>query len=244
VLRLDYKQQSIQYEQTVETNRPALFILRGPPEHGQSWLLHRLLRKMNVPPVHVVLTRRTKSISVDALWRELGNRLFLSPKASHNDIAAKLFARWATQHVVILVWAIGATSREYIDEVVESFWRPLTNLAEQQQPRPPHRFLMFLVDEDGGSLSWDLCGVDECDAQWKSDLPIRLETLKAFEQQMISKWVDSCEELPRELYKRPNEAAIQILNNMEEGIPEEVLATVCELCGMEYEFLARRMINP
>ena len=235
LLRLDYQKQSVQYEMTLQANRPALFIVRGPEGHGQKWLLHRFLSKWNLSPLHVNIVGRTSISGAEGVWNQLRKRFWLAQGATREEIAAKVCGYWSTRDFAIIVHAIGATSEESVNVMIEDFWKPLTGLIAARTPQPDRRLLMFLVDDNGGSLSWQIAGVDQWNEQWNPQQPVRLEILKCFDHQLVSQWVGTSADLPPKLRADADEAANQILNQSE-GIPEEVLIRICQICDANLEF--------
>jgi hypothetical protein len=235
LLRLDYVNQSVQYEITMEANRPAAFILRGPVGHGQQWLLHRFTAKLNLAPLHVDLAGRTNDTGPEGVWNELRKEFGLGAGAKREEIADELFQFWMTQDVAIIVHAIGATNVESVNAIIADFWVKLSELLDKRTPQPECKLLLFLVDENGGSLSWELEGVDQWSEAWNSRQPVRLEKLKCFDHDLLTEWVNSSADLPLHLRKNSDQAANRILSQSQ-GIPEETILKICKLCEADWRF--------
>ena len=108
LLRLDYRQQVKHFKKFVEEkNQVGSFLIDGEPEHGQSWLLHRLLKllpyNLNEKVFLFSFQRLGRGRSLNALWRELGSWVGLRNCQSPLKIAEQIYNLWQTQSVILIL---------------------------------------------------------------------------------------------------------------------------------------------
>jgi hypothetical protein len=253
LIKLGYRQQVRLFRKLVNQSAVAAFLIYGSPEHGQRWLLNRLVSQyvqgsLTDKVVPVSLSRRARRNDVQALWRELARQVGLKPTAPIGQILDRVYKWWTTQNVLLVFHDVDYLPEPCFQDLLQQFWLPLADRVRQQdqqqghkqdlqqgqQQGQGHKLLMFLIDYEGHVGQWDAPFVEKLDATWTPQLPIRSPRLEEFSDQELIDWiVAECDELPREFH---NEDAIvqEILDNSEDGIPEQVLQEICDRCGCDW----------
>jgi hypothetical protein len=248
LLKLGYRQQARLFRRAIETESVAAFLIHGLPEHGQRWLLNRLVVQylpdnLNSMIVPVNLGRLTRQTNVAALWRELGGRVQARGyRLQPPEIAEGVYRWWLTQDVILVFHDVQAMPEPAIQEMIEQFWIPLTQrVQEAQDGESDCKLIMFLVDYVGKAEQWDLPFVEKLDASWQPQKPIKTPQIQEFTEKELMDWLDDqYRDLPPDLTEGIDDKVEEILESSEGGIPELALREICEQCGLNwYEELGK-----
>ncbi|WP_414570149.1 hypothetical protein [Nostoc sp. CCY 9925] len=240
LFRLNYIAQVQLFREFITEKRIGAFLVHGSREHGQIWLLKRLLQKIPestvTPPIPFYLSRRALRTDIAALWRELGRQIGVQDFSSHEEIARNVVAQLKTQHIILVFHDLDCIDETYLHEIIRDFWLLLVN-STQQTICPSNEFflLMFLVDQDGCVNAWNLGFADRLDSLWKPHVPIRLPMIDPLCEGVLAKWMENAiDVLPIEV-TRKIDYTVQVILEKSEGIPERVFAQIFGLCGCNWE---------
>lgn len=228
---LDYHKQRKVFRQFMDSGyRTGAFLIHGEPECGQRWLLNRFLwqisgSSMGKPAYKFSFERKGGGRSLDDLWNDLGEWCGLSyadpPPAK---LAEEVHKLWQTQTVILILDGLHEIEQEHIEKFIHLFWIPLAERAKSNPCLEKNYCLLFLIDGQGCHRTFPFAR--QLDA-WEPRIPIELEKLTRFSDQVVSAWADSAgiDILPA------NVTAQDLLTDCEEGLPELVFKRVCQLCG-------------
>lgn len=241
LLRLNYTAQVRLFREFIEEQRIGAFLIHGSSECGQLWLLKRLMQgipyRTVASPIEFHLRRRALRTDINALWRELGRHVGLPrPGATPDEIAKRVSARLQNQHVILVFHDIDCISEAYLDELIRDFWLLLTNTAQNAlSPTSEFFLLMFLVDLDGCVSSWNVTFAEQFDSVWKPSVPIRLPIIDRLSDGVLVSWIENAvDALPPKFTRQVSHTVQTILENSDNGVPEQVLAQICSLCGYDW----------
>jgi hypothetical protein len=240
LFRLNYIAQVQLFREFITEKRIGAFLVHGSREHGQIWLLKRLLQKIPestvTPPISFYLSRRVLRTDIAALWRELGRQMGVQDYSSQQEIAQNVVAQLKTQHIILIFHDLDCIDEIYLQELIRDFWLPLVNSTPQTICSSNEFFLlMFLVDRDGCVNTWNLGFADRLDLLWKPHIPIRLPMIDPLSKQVLVNWMENAiDVLPIEA-TRKIDYTVQIILEKSEGIPERVFAQIFGLCGCNWE---------
>jgi hypothetical protein len=226
---LGYEQQVRKFRGLVRTQDIAALRIYGPPEHGQRWLLHRLLNH-NLPgmeiskKVSVDLSRRGISANTNVLGREFRSHFGLASTATLEGAAKAVYQCWQTMNVILIFDRVDWIGEENVRKLLEDFWQPLVERIEatiEGKSEVSSKIFMFLIDyqEKTGNLA----------------SVFQIPQLDRFTEDELRDWIeDEREKLPPKLIKELNEQVTDIIENSEGGIPEFTLDEICECCGYNW----------
>lgn len=241
LLKLGYRQQTRAFRKFIEAHSTAGFLIHGSPEYGQRWLLNRLVVQ-HVPNliagknVRIELSRIARRSDSAALWRELGGRVGLGRQSSIPEIAERVYQWWQTQNVLLIFYDVDCLCETYLHQLIQDFWLPLTTKIRAVTPQASQfKLLMFLVDYEGCTGSWNIPFVERLDTTWKPDNPVKLPKIIEFSEDELTNWLEyTADDLPTKLIDNVDETIQTILNNSDNGIPEAVLGEICYLSGCNW----------
>ena len=245
LLKLGYRQQVRLFRKLIGKHSVAGFLIHGLPSYGQRWLLNRLLVQY-VPEwfmgklVKIDLARKVRQNDVRAFWRELGGRVGLRGKERvPGAIAERVYQWWQSQNILLIFHDVDCLPPAGLEQLVQEFWLPLATKARDSEVEGiPHKLLMFLVDYQGITASWDVLftdKIDKTDASWQPYTPIKAPKLTEFSDNELTSWMeDEHDELPAELTQEMDRVVEDIIDNSEGGIPELTLEEICHLCGIDW----------
>lgn len=242
LLTLGYHKQDRLFRQ-LPLNRAvtAAFLIHGSPEYCPRWLLNRLIvrhvssRLTTRKIVKTRLTRRSRSISVEALWRELGGRVGAS-RGSPAVIAERVVQWWKTQDVILIIHDIHVLPEAELHNLIREFWSVLLekagNLSEQEHS---HMLLMFLIDYEDNAGETQAPFIEQIDANWQPHSPVRFQDLSNFSKEDLLSWVDfEFDNLPEGLRNLSEDTVQELLALSEDGVPELALEVLCLRCGCNW----------
>jgi inactive STAND len=229
LLRLGYRQQTREFRKFIEVYSTAAFLIHGSPDYGQRWLLNRLVVQ-HVPNiitgkiVRIDLSRIARRSDINALWRELGGRVDLGRQSTIPEIADRVYQLWQTQNVLLIFYNVNCLQEAFLNELIQGFWLPLATKAKEATLRASQfKLLMFLVDYDGCSGSWNVPFAENQNS-WK------LTEITEFSEDELTNWLEyEADTLPTKLIDQIDQTIQIILKNSDNGIPEPTLGEICRL---------------
>ncbi|NES00203.1 MAG: hypothetical protein F6J86_41485 [Symploca sp. SIO1B1] len=237
LLKLGYKRQVRLFRQLVKAQSVSAFLIHGSPEHGQRWLLNRLVgqyvpHSISGKVVKIDLGRKVRRTNVSALWRQLGSYFNLCSRGiSPSEIAERVYRCWQTQNVLFVFHDVDCMPPAYLQELIQNFWQPLTKKA-RNYGTSDFQLLMFLVDYEGT--------VGNLDALFSEKInptklyPVKPPKINQFTEESLLDWMETeFEQLPIELTHDLDDTVRAILEESE-GIPEYVLTEIFDRCGFNY----------
>ncbi len=247
LFRLNYVKQVRLFRQFIEEKRIGAFLVHGSPEHGQIFLLKRLLNAIPdgcvTPSIEFHLSRKAFRTDIKALWRELGRQIGVQD-FSLPEIARNVISQLKNQHVILVFHDMDCIDEDYLQELIREFWLPLVNSTQQTiYSRNEFFLLMFLVDQDGCVNTWNIAFADEFDIMWEPCTPIRLPIIDRLSDQVLVNWMENAiDALPTKVTKKIDYTVEIILQNSE-GVPELVFAQILKLCNCTWELEEDRWLK-
>jgi hypothetical protein len=237
LLRLNYRLQEMIFRSFAKRFALAAFLIHGPAEHGQRWLLNRLLRRY--PPsakvVPIKLNRKSKRYNIDAHWRDLAAEVGVEKLSGRDRIAAAVSRCCRTQTVIIIIDEVDEMTPAYLNDLHQDFWKPLVALTGAHLPdEGRNRLLMILVDYQDRVRGWELNFqfILHFDPAWDRIPPVQLPRLGRFEEAELVNWAQVMQgDLPEDFQQA--EVLRTILQESEGGLPELVLEAICTRCGWD-----------
>ncbi|NEQ11561.1 MAG: trypsin-like peptidase domain-containing protein [Moorea sp. SIO4E2] len=241
LVKLGYEDQERLFFRLIRKQSVAAFLIHGYPEYGQRWLLNRLVEKhlpnsITGKVIKVNLARKVRRTDIKTLWRELGNQVGLWGKgASVTAITERVYRYWQTQNVLLVFHDVNVMSEAYLDQLIREFWTPLATNARQVNPSASRfKLLMFLVDYEGNVGNLDAIFSDKID-RTQPHMPVKSAKINQFDEDELIDWMmRESEELPIEFTHEVDETVKVVLENSDNGIPEYVLAEICDRCGVDW----------
>lgn len=237
LLKLGYEEQDRLFRKLVK-HPVAGFLIHGLPSYGQRWLLKRLLRKhvtdcFRGRLVEIDLSRKVRKNDVSTLWIELGGWVGLQGKECvPGAIVERVSKWWQTENVLLIFEVVNSLPSAGLEQLIQEFWLPLATKARDSQVEGiPYKLLMFLVDHEGITASWDVPFADNIDASWQSYKPLKAKRLTKFSDDELTDWMDDKrKDLPTILTEDMDRVVQNILDESDDGIPEYTLRQICHLC--------------
>jgi inactive STAND len=239
LFRLNYIKQVRLFREFIEQNRIGAFLVHGSPEHGQIFLLKRLLNAIPdgsvTPPFQFHLSRRAFRKDIKTLWRELGRQMQVEDY-SLSEIARNVICQLKNQHVILVFHDMDCIEEDYLQELIREFWLPLVNSTQEAiYSRNEFFLLMFLVDQDGCVNTWNIAFADEFETLWQPCTPIMLPIIDSLSDQVLVNWMENAiDALPTKVTKKID-YTVKVILEKSEGIPERVFAEIFGLCGYSWE---------
>jgi hypothetical protein len=180
--------------------------------------------------------RQVRRSDISALWRELGGRFGLRERQhSPSEVAEQIYQSWQTQNVLLIFNDVNCVPEASLQELLQNFWFPLVRKAALSQTLSNFKLLMFLVDYEGITDTWDMSFAERLDSIWEPHTPIQLPKLTNFSDHELINWIeDESDIFPPEFTNDVEQVVQEILANSNYGIPEFVLAEICRRCGLDW----------
>lgn len=249
MLRLGYERQVELFVKLVEAQSLGAFLIHGSPEHGQRWLLNRLVTQylpnnLTAENLQFSLRRKGRPIDINAIWRELKEKIMGKTryidcseisKSEIPKIVEGVYQWLKTKDVLFVFHDINFIPKESLDQLICEFWKPFFNQAKQTSSlQSQYKLLMVLVDYEGTVGSFDELFTDIIDPI-QPENPVKLPKINRFSQKEIARWLlEGYGELPVELTHKYEDTVQIILEESGQGIPEYVLKGIFERCGFDY----------
>ena len=249
LLKLGYERQVQEFLKLIQTQSLGAFVIHGSLNHGQKWLLNRLVedyvpQTLNANPIPLDFSTAVSRFDINSSWRQLGKRLGLQGDHQPEEIVKKIYRRWQTESVLIVIHCIHLISQDYLETFIREFWHTLVNLApEVEENRHSYKLLMFLIDYDGPTQQLEDVFSEAVDPS-KPKKPLLSPAISKFTEQEIVNWIiTERKNLPTNLTSNFKDLAKAIIRQSEEGIPEEVLAEIFRQCNLDYNTEMRDLWN-
>lgn len=246
LLEMDYFDQTISFDAYFAAQRIAAFLIHGPKDYGQDWLLRRLLelipRDHEWEPINVDLGSALAPKNVSELWDDLSNRVYPAPPLpppSPEQIAQEA-AKWLeTKTVLLILRQIDAWEPTEAQRLVAKFWQALAKAAQDTLKPGNTHLLMFLVDYRDLAHTWGLPLVDAPAPQVEPGIPIRLQEIKPFTPDVVKPWIHNhfvtYNDLLKPLLLNMEQTVQAIVDASQGGAPDQVAKMICIHCKHFYK---------
>ncbi len=244
LLKLGYREQVRSFLRFLKAQSIGAFLIHGLLDHGQRWLLNRLVTQhirfgTMGKMVRIELDRIGRRRDISALWRELGGRVGLGRQHLPPEIAERVFQWWKTQNVILVFHGVDCMPEGYLQELLHDFWLPLATQAREVVSQTKYQLLMFLVDYEGCVGCQDTMFVEQLEPTWEPKIPIKLPTINPFGDRTLTDWFEMVETefhtLPLvELINEIEDLVKEILENSDNGVPELAFLEICHRCGCNW----------
>lgn len=236
LLRLNYIEQAKVFRQLTDVSQIGAFVIHGDQDHGQRWLLNRLVNQVLLTPgespISIVFYPK-RSWNFQAFLREIGKQIGRNYPASIEEIVEILYNIWQRRTIVFIFRQVGTIHQGLLLELLEKFWYELAKKATNQ-PVMNNQFklLLFFVDEDGMIDTWPFVCAEHANTSWAPFVPIKFPRLTHIQSTELKNWIDhEWDELPARVRATPVE---DILLQSDEGTPQLVLEHLCSLCDCDW----------
>jgi len=257
LLKLGYRRQVQMFRKFVLNHPIAAFLIHGKEDHGQQWLLNRLVVQhtrdsITGKVVTVKLARAAHRNDVAALWRELGKQVGLNRvQREVPAIVERVYQWWRTQNVLLVFYDVDFLPEAFLEELLRDLWTPLTAHTvrgvpgwEREGSAVAYKLLMFLVDQTGCVGDWSVPFAETLDSSWQSKMPVKLPVLSEFTESELASWLEfSADDLPLDLVERMDESVQDILENGDNGIPEPTFEEICQRVGLSWVEAEKRWMK-
>lgn len=235
LLTLDYLEQVRTFRHFRERSQTGAFLIHGQIEHGQRWLLNRLVRQvpgssLGKPPFRFDFQRKVGARSQDALWRRLGKwvnptKFTMLPA----EIVEQVYHLWQYQTVLLILDDLDIVDERCISDFLHSFWEPLMDQAQRTPCRSrDHYLLMFLVDNVGCVDEWSIPFAERLDSTWRPHIPVNLGKISKITDEVLFHWLN------HEVDRLPTGLHVPEILAGSDGIPQIVLENICSACGYDW----------
>lgn len=232
LLQLNYDLQVKMFRPLANKEKLAAVLLHGPGQHGQRWLVNRMLRtsiKREPRKFRFNLNQVVAANDAAYFWRQLASGFKLPPRSTPEQVAERICACRKTQHVIFfmdcLLDGLEATG---LADFIRDFWLPLVEVARRDGPAD-YFLLLLLIDQSGCRQPQPL----QFREGYSGDVPfdptavVRLPGLKCFAGHELETWLNMApviEYLPdlQDLIVIPD-----LLASSRDGIPEKVFDEIC-----------------
>lgn len=237
LLRLDYFPQVVRFKNFVETHPVGSCLVHGDEDHGQRWLVNRLVQlvpnSIAAKVIRFGLGRKSRANYINALWRELGGRVGLRGQPTPEKITEAVCKCWETQSVILIFHDVDQMPKEYMHEFIRDFWLPVAKIA-CNPPQPSRKLLMFLVDYTGAVEQWGVNFAETLEC-CQPQTPLKLPRIDRLGDRDLRSWMEnSSNELPPRLISEIDSTVRDILENSDNGVPQLVLEYICSICDCNW----------
>ncbi|MBI4671509.1 MAG: hypothetical protein HY741_07565 [Chloroflexi bacterium] len=246
LLEMDYFDQSISFDAYFAAQRIAAFLIHGPKDYGQDWLLRRLIALMprdhEWEKIEIDLGSAVIAKEVSALWDDLASRVYSTPPFPTPAPAqiAQEAAKWLeTKTVLLILRQIDAWEPTEAQALVTNFWQALAKAAQDTLKPGNTRLVMFLVDYRDLAQTWGLPLVDAPAPQVEPGIPIRLQEIKPFTPDVVKPWIHNhfvtYSDLLKPLLVNMEQTVQAIVDASQGGAPDQVAKAICFHCKHFYK---------
>lgn len=242
LLKLGYQEQVNLFRKLAKKSSTAAFLIHGPSEHGQRWLLKRLVTQympqvLDTKPINIIVGARSRSNTISALWRELGVRFGIrGSSATPTKIIQNVYKAWHNRDIIIVMEYVHLMPEAELKKLIQDFWLPLAETCNSHSvSRRDPKLYMFLIDYDGVSGELNIPLVEKIDLSKRTSSPIKSPKLRAFEYEELEDWILEVErDLSPGVIEQIDNAVDDILKSSDGGIPEFVLIELCDRFGLNW----------
>lgn len=242
LLKLGYQEQAKLFSRLARKHLIAAFLIHGPCDHGQKWLLNRLIsqhipQSLTTNPITISLGTKSRRNMLSSLWRELGGSFGLhGSSAILKNIIVRVHEAWRTRHVLIIMESVHLIPEFELKKIINDFWLPLVEECQgTKRNSKGSKLYIFFVDYEGVTGEWELPFVEKIDVTWKPQVPIKSPKLTHFVYKDLEDWIIRAEEdLPMSVVDAIDDAVEDILSSSDGGVPEFVLEELCRISGFNW----------
>jgi len=241
LLKLGYERQVQEFVKLIQTQSLGAFVIHGSLNHGQKWLLNRLVEQyvpqtLNAHTINIDFSTAVSKTDINNLWRRLGRDSGLQGDFLPKEIVKKIYRRWQTESILIVIQCIHLIPQDYLKIFIREFWHPLVDRAsEVEENRDSRKLLMFLIDYEGSIQQLEDVFSEAVDPS-KPEKPLRPPAISKFTEEQIVNWIIAeYNDLPINLTHNFNDLAKIIIRQSDEGIPEEVLEEIFRQCDYNFK---------
>ena len=244
LLRLDFGKQETLFRRFAEKFSLGSYLIHGPYEYGQRWLLNRLIKlyPLTARVVTIKVNRKTKKADIPGHWRDLAEEFGESKNSDRNQIIEAVCRCCKTQSVIIVIDDVDEMTESYLNEMHREFWKPLAAAGRTKlKDANDNRLLLVLIDHQDCVCQWNLNFpfTVEFDDAWDQVPPVKLPGLECITQSELTNWAEVMQsDLPLKI-REPG--AIELIYEQsqgddpkEVGVPERVLDRICEYCEWKH----------
>ncbi|MFN6518862.1 MAG: trypsin-like peptidase domain-containing protein [Nostoc sp. CreGUA01] len=248
LLNLGYEKQVMLFRRLKRDNHVATFLIHGESRYyGQDWLRKRLINLLLLPeektkakfPI-ISLGQKVRRNDTKALWRELGRWFALTEEQpSPEQLVEKIYQCSQKRDVLLVFCEVEKVPETVFDQILHQFWLPLvrrvqTEVAANQKNK--YKIFLFVIDYEGRVENWRMSLAHQLDGNWEPSIPVCSPKLIEFSETELSNWLDNNSQfLPDSLVENMDLVVEEILENTDNGIPEDVLVEICDRCYWEWE---------
>ncbi|HEU5381673.1 MAG TPA: hypothetical protein VFV38_40150 [Ktedonobacteraceae bacterium] len=245
LLKLNYIEQTKVFKQLTDKSHIGAFVIHGDQDHGQRWLLNRLVNQILLTPGESSISIAfypQRSWNFHAVLREIGRQIGRNYPASVAEIVEVLYNAWQQRTIVLIFRRVGTIHQELLQDLLEKFWCELAKKAASQPVvDSSFKLLLFLVDDDGVIDTWPFKCVEQVDTPLEPFLPVKFPRLTRIHSAELKNWIDhEWDELPVRVRSTPVE---DILHQSGEGTPQLVLEHLCSLCDCDWSEMENQWIK-
>ena len=240
LLKLGYERQVQEFVKLIQTQSLGAFVIHGSLNHGQKWLLNRLVEQyvpqtLNALTINIDFSTVLSRFDINSLWRRLGQDSGLQGEFLPKEIVKKIYRRWQTESVLIVIHCIHLIPQDYLEIFIKEFWHPLVDMASGvEKNRDSRKLLMFLIDYEGSIQNLEDVFSEAVDPS-KPEKPLLSPAISKFTEEQVIDWiVAEYNDLPINLTHNFNDLAKTIIRESNEGIPEEVLEEIFRQCNHDF----------
>lgn len=245
VSRIDYVDQFEVFKSCLEIGpKFGAFIIHGSPKHGQYLLLHRLLNYRPqfacTEPFVISFARRSMQNSVDEVWREIARNLHISTSSSPLQIVNALIKRWRAETVLIVIKSVREVPIEVVRSVMLDFWRTIAERASKEACNESfdHWLLLFVIDDAGNAVDWDIPFAGPTMQTRNSMLPVLLPEIRCFSADILIGWASSGViddyVIRSHVTRHIRTETGAVIEATSAGVPEDVLEYICQICDSNW----------
>lgn len=245
LLKLNYQSQVSLFLQMTEHSKAGAFLIHGEADYGQCWLLNRLVQRVIESVDDVVIPISFcpwQRWDLNTVLREVGKKLNVRNISSLYEVVERVYDCWQKKTVIFIFHRVGDVDPHVLQEIKEQFWDELVRRSrERPGQKEKSRLLMFFVDDAGSLDEWPFPCVEQVDASWTPEMPIKSPVLAPIGIEELTSWMKhECEELSSKIRNTP---VHEIWHRTNKGTPQDVLEHLCMLGDCDWSELERLWIK-
>ncbi len=242
LLQIDFQEQFRLVQTAINQHQAIGFLVHGELDCGQQMLVNRLYRVkstwQNHKPIAIDVSSNAVGSNLKKLWGRVAGCLGLERDAEHSLILERICDRLKTQDVIFIFSKVELMLyTETLIPWLKEFWRPLVRMTKTIKPLKKTNLLMFLVDNCGKvcqsevivtlAEEFEPLNYDPC-------IPLRLPPASPFTLEMLEDWFDLAISFGE--FTIPAGLTAEVLyEKSDRGIPQYVVETICDHCGLSWE---------
>ncbi|EDZ97154.1 hypothetical protein AmaxDRAFT_0182 [Limnospira maxima CS-328] len=230
LLELDYSEQVNLFKEFLDNDGiVGAFLIHGSNKSEPHWLATSLIE--NVLHVQVETSHRyntsdaiinlsfvgnTQSRCLNSILRQISEKLRLEvPGYSVDRVVQEICKIWKRNTIIILIEVEENIDSSFLEEFIDKFWQPLAKYAREQRELSSHDYnhslMLFMLDVDGCTQSWDISFTEDITSEQIPEIPIKLTQIKPMKIGQVRQWL------------RTHFSKDKILWGLTENLPQEML---------------------